>query len=195
MNDTLQTAATRLPDILFYVFAGVALVGATQVLSRRNPMNAAVSMVVTVLSIAMLYLLLSAHFIAAAQMIVYAGAIVVLFIFVIMLLNLTEAELGKHRFSLFKTFGALVALGVLTAVSPAVRTIFGVPMPAETASGYGATKTVGQLLFGEFLLPFEVTSVLILAAMVAGVVLAKKDLRPKRVFSLVDALLDRFVKK
>lgn len=160
------------------------------VMIRRNPMTCAVSLVVSVLSIAMLYVLLSAHFVAAAQMIVYAGAIVVLFIFVIMLLNLSDAELGKFRFGLFKIFGAFLVAGTLLAVAPGIRS--DMPDPAGLSlppDGYGGTHQIGRLLFGEFVLPFELTSVLILAAMVAGVVLAKRDPAPKKTHSLIDWLL------
>ncbi len=183
-----------MPDILFYLFAGLSLIGAVQVLCRRNPMNAAVSMVVTVLSIAVLYILLSAYFIAAAQMIVYAGAIVVLFIFVIMLLNLSAKEIGRRRYTLFKAFAAFVAAAVGVSLLPGVR---GAPRAISEQPidpSFGSAKTVGRLLFGEFLLPFELTSILILAAMVAGVVLAKRDITPNRTFSPVDAILDLLLK-
>lgn len=179
-----------LPDILFYIFSGLAIAGALMVLIQRNPMSSAVSMVVAVLSIAVLYLLLSAHFLAVAQMIVYAGAVVVLFIFVIMLLNLTDREIGRFRFSLFKLFGAFVVFGTMLALAPGVRTTLSAAKAgAELGAGYGSTKEVGRLLFGEYVLAFELTSVLILGAMVAGVVLAKKELTPKKFFSPLDWLL------
>ena len=183
-----------LPDILFYVFSALSVAGAVLVLVNRNPMTCAMSLVVSVLSLAILYLLLSAHFLAVAQMIVYAGAIVVLFIFVIMLLNLTDEELGRFRFSLFKTIGAFVAVATLLAVSPDIRVSIPAPAAGDAGApaGYGSTKAVGKLLFGEFLLPFELTSILILSAMVAGVVLAKRELQPKKTHSLVDWLLGFF---
>lgn len=184
------------PDILFYVFSALSLAGALMVLVRRNPMHCAVGLVVSVLSVAILYLLLSAHFIAAAQMVVYAGAIVVLFVFVIMLLNLTDEELGRFRFSLFKLFGGFVAVATLLAVLPGIRHTApeGAGSAAIDVERYGSVPEVGRLLFGEFLLPFELTSVLILAAMVAGVVLAKKEMAPKKMYSLVDWILGKFIK-
>lgn len=193
--------SSLLPDILFYVFSSLAILGAGLVILNRSPMHCAVSLVVSVLSIAILYLLLSAHFIAAAQMIVYAGAIVVLFIFVIMLLNLSEEEIGRFRFSLFKVVGAFAAIAALLAVAPQIRS----SIPEESAQKalsamtnephletYGGARAVGRMLFGEFLLPFELTSILILAAMVAGVVLAKKDLTPKKTHSAIDWVLGMF---
>ncbi len=190
--------SSLLPDILFYAFSSLAILGAFLVILSRSPMHCAVSLVVSVLSIAILYLLLSAHFLAAAQMIVYAGAIVVLFIFVIMLLNLSEEEIGRFRFSLFKLAGAFVAVAALLSIAPQIRS----SIPEESAQkalaamtnesgleNYGSTRAVGRMLFGEFLLPFELTSILILAAMVAGVVLAKKDLTPKKTHSLLDWVL------
>lgn len=184
-----------LPDLLFYLFSTLALTGSVLVLFNHNPMHCAVSLVVSVLSIALLYFLLSAHFIAAAQMIIYAGAIVVLFIFVIMLLNLSEEELGKFRFGLFKVVGIFVAVATLLSVAPQIRTSGGEVPPAPAAApaaAYGSTPEVGKLLFGEFLLAFELTGVLILAAMVAGVVLAKKDLTPKKFYSPLDWFLGFF---
>lgn len=179
-----------LPDILFYLFSSAALAGAFFVILNRNPMTCAVSLVVSVLSIAMLYFLLSAHFVAVAQMIVYAGAIVVLFIFVIMLLNLSDEELGRFRFSLFKLVGVFVVLGTVLMIAPGVRN--SVPPAAvgdASLEGYGTTREVGRLLFSDYVLPFELTSVLILAAMLAGVVLAKRDLRPPKTYSLLDWFL------
>ncbi|MBI4179431.1 NADH-quinone oxidoreductase subunit J [bacterium] len=178
-----------LPDILFYLFALLAVGGALSVLTRRNPMTCAASLVVSVLSVALLYFLLSAHFVGVAQMIVYAGAIVVLFIFVIMLLNLTDRELGRGRMTLFKIFGAFLALSVLAILAPGMRSMVELEPSGGPGPAYGGTAEVGRLLFGEYLLPFELTSILILAAMVAGVVLAKRDLTPKRLFSLIDWLL------
>lgn len=189
MPPLISNLPTLLPDLLFYFFSALSIAGAISILARRNPMTCAVSLVVSVLSIAILYFLLSAHFVAVAQMIVYAGAIVVLFIFVIMLLNLTEEELGKFKFSLFKLVGAFVAVATLLFVAPRVRSSMPAEIPGEPVSVYGGTREVGRLLFGEFILPFELTSVLILSAMVIGVVLAKKDLTPKKTFSLVDWLL------
>lgn len=178
-----------LPDILFYVFSGMALAGAFLVVLKKNPMTCAVSLVVTVLSIAMLYFLLSAHFVAVAQMIIYAGAIVVLFIFVIMLLNLTEEEIGRFRFSLFKLVGVFVVLGTVFLIVPGIRSSVP-PAPNDgSLEGYGTTREVGRLLFSEYVLPFELTGVLILSAMLAGVVLAKRDLAPKKTYSLLDWFL------
>lgn len=183
------------PDILFYAFSALSLAGAGMVLVRRNPMHCAAALVVSVLSVAVLYLLLSAHFIAAAQMVVYAGAIVVLFVFVIMLLNLTEEELGRFRFSLFKLFGVFVAVATLLAVLPGPH-IAGPETPGKAvdAERYGSVPEVGRLLFGEYVLAFELTSVLILAAMVSGVVLAKKDMTPKKVYSLIDWIIGKVSK-
>ncbi len=179
-----------LPDLLFYVFSAVSLAGAMLVLVQRNPMSCAVSLVVSVLGLAVLYVLLSAHFIAAAQMIVYAGAIIVLFIFVIMLLNLSSAEIGRFRFSLFKTAGLFAGLIVLLLILPGLR--HAPPGDSPDVGRYGDVRTVGEALFGQFVLPFELTSVLILSAMVAGVVLAKRDLTPKRPFSFLDWVLGLF---
>lgn len=188
----LGHATAYLPDALFYLFAGMAVAGAIMVPLRRNPMDSAVSLAISVLSIAALYVLLSAHFLAAAQMIVYAGAVVVLFIFVILLLNLTDSEIGPFRFSFFKMFGFAVALtGLGLAAHVCVRAVTRVS-GAGTDKDIGSIHAVANSLFGEFLLPFELAGVLILAAMIAGVVLAKRDLAATKGFSLTDWLLERF---
>ena len=178
---------TILPDVLFYLFSLLAIGAAGMILVQRSPMSCAISLVVSVLSIALLYFLLSAHFVAVAQMIVYAGAIVVLFIFVIMLLNLSDREIDDVKITFFKIIGGFVALATLVMASRNVRGTIPIPEAAnELSSAYGSTQEIGRLLFGEYVLAFEMTGVLVLAAMVAGVVLAKREVSPKRMFSFID---------
>jgi NADH-quinone oxidoreductase subunit J len=157
--------------ILFIVFAGFCLAGAINLLLQTHPINSALSLVVVMTSLAVLYLLLGAEFLAAAQIIVYAGAIMVLFTFVVMLLNAGREE---------RTLGSGVAkiLGF-----PAVAVILGViAMVILKAQGLGSaslsdpitsTEDLSRVLFRELLLPFEVTSVLILIAILGAVALAR----------------------
>jgi NADH-quinone oxidoreductase subunit J len=158
--------------ILFLAFGAVALAGAVNLLAQTHPINSALSLIAVMAALAGEYLLLGAEFVAAVQVIVYAGAVMVLFVFVIMLLNAGVED---------RTKGSRVAI------------IFGVPATLlgslligwvvlrhsgteEVAAGAlpGAPKIIGPLLFHEFLLPFEVTSILILIAIMGAVVLASK---------------------
>jgi NADH-quinone oxidoreductase subunit J len=160
----------------FFLFAAIAVISAINLVIQTHPISSALSLIGVMGALAVLYLLLGAEFIAAAQMIVYAGAIMVLFVFVIMLLNAgaeRESKLGLY----VKVFGIpllIVLLGLVTfviqAVLPKSETVsFG------TFTGGGA-KEVGRSLFTQYLLPFEVTSVLILIAIIGAIVLARKEI-------------------
>ncbi len=164
---------------LFIIFGLLAVAGALNLLFQRHPINSALSLVVVMMSLAVLYWSLGAEFLAAAQVIVYAGAIMVLFVFVVMLLNAGEEE---------RTHGSKVAY---VAGIPGAAAIFClltfVFLQNKTALGYtqlggylsNATsniRDVSHMLFTSLLLPFEVTSVLILIAILGAVVLARKEL-------------------
>ncbi|HWX54122.1 MAG TPA: NADH-quinone oxidoreductase subunit J [Verrucomicrobiae bacterium] len=160
---------------LFIFFGLICVAGAINLLVQRHPINSALSLVVVMASLSLIYLLLGAEFVAAIQVIVYAGAIMVLFVFVIMLLNAGAEE---------RTRGSHVAL---TLGGPAVAVVAGLltwimvhsnPQLGAVAIGpsnFGETRLVARLLFREFLLPFEVTSVLILIAIMGAVVLGRKE--------------------
>jgi NADH-quinone oxidoreductase subunit J len=158
--------------ILFLVFALVALAGAVNLLAQSHPINSALSLIAVMAALAGEYLLLGAEFLAAVQVIVYAGAIMVLFVFVIMLLNAGVEE---------RTKGSRVAIvfgipGVLLGSILLAWVVLRHSGTEEVAVGAlpGAPTTIGRLLFHEFLLPFEITSVLILIAIMGAVVLASK---------------------
>jgi NADH-quinone oxidoreductase subunit J len=158
--------------ILFIVFAGLCLAGALNLLLQKHPINSALSLVVVMTSLAVLYLLLGAEFLAAAQIIVYAGAIMVLFTFVIMLLNAGREErtLGS-RSATALGFPAVVAiLAVIATVILKAQGLGG----ATLSDGITSTEDLSRVLFHELLLPFEVTSVLILIAILGAVALARK---------------------
>lgn len=164
-------------DIFFYLFAALTLLCGFLVVANpftRNPVTSAMFLVLTIISMAGLFVLLHAFFLAAVQILVYAGAVMVLFLFVIMLMDLKE-EARRH----FKTFGVVtgvVSVGALLAV--AVRAIVtsgvGAGLQPQTE---GATAPLGKLLFTQYLLPFEIVSVLLLVAMVGVILLSKKDLK------------------
>ncbi|HEX3355068.1 MAG: NADH-quinone oxidoreductase subunit J family protein [Candidatus Angelobacter sp.] len=156
--------------IIFLVFGAVCVAGAVNLLVQRHPINSALSLVVVMGSLAVEYLLLGAEFVAAVQVIVYAGAIMVLFVFVIMLLNAGVEEQTKgSRVAMLFGIPGMLAGSVLIGWVLVART-----GSQEVAAGAlpGAPKVIGQLLFHDFLLPFEVTSILILIAIMGAVVLA-----------------------
>lgn len=160
---------------LFYVFAALAVASSLVMVLQRNPVTAAMNLVLAMFAVAALFVLLNAHFMAAIQLLVYAGAVMVLFVFVIMLLNLQEEELRWRKRNFLHVLSvALVIFSFLQIRDLVDRT------PAEALpkldSAFGTTQAVGKLLFSDYLLPFELTSVLILAAIVGAVVLAKRKL-------------------
>ncbi len=162
--------------ILFLIFAIIAVVCAINVVVQTHPISSALSLVGVMGSLAILYLLLGAEFIAAAQVIVYAGAIMVLFIFVIMLLNAgAETRKGQSNMALFLGGPLLVALLVLVAWF--VQRLYPIGTMVRFGGFKGGTaQDVGRALFTTYLLPFEVTSVLILIAIVGAIVLARKEM-------------------
>ena len=163
-----------LHQVLFFVFAAVCVAGAINLLAQRHPINSALSLIVVMVSLSVLYLLLGAEFVAAVQVIVYAGAIMVLFVFVIMLLNAGEEELtsGSRVAAMFgyPAVAVFAALMVWVVTSPSLM-----QKRVRLGEFLGSTESVARLLFRDFLLPFEVTSVLILIAIMGAVVLARKE--------------------
>jgi NADH-quinone oxidoreductase subunit J len=156
--------------ILFLAFGAVCVAGAVNLLVQRHPINSALSLVVVMGSLAAEYLLLGAEFVAAVQVIVYAGAVMVLFVFVIMLLNAGEEEgtKGSRVARLFGIPGMVVGSLLIAWVLLEHSGNQSVAVGAQP----GSPKTIGWLLFHDYLLPFEVTSVLVLIAIMGAVVLA-----------------------
>ena len=159
--------------ILFYVFAGLAVAGALNLILQRHPIHSALSLILVMGSLAVLYLLLGAEFIAAIQIIVYAGAIMVLFVFVIMLLN-AGAEEKTNLSRMARVVGLPVAALLLVEMTYFLY-LWSPQMAVQSDRFVGRTRPVAELLFKNFLLPFELTSVLILIATLGAIVLAKKD--------------------
>jgi NADH-quinone oxidoreductase subunit J len=162
--------------ILFIAFAAIAVVSAINVVVQTHPIASALSLIGVMGSLAVLYLLLGAEFIAMAQVIVYAGAIMVLFVFVIMLLN-AGAEAKSGRSLAVQLVGVPGFFGLLALLAYSILRLF---PHAKTVHFGGFTKgtarDVGQALFTRYLLPFEVTSVLILIALIGAIVLARKEM-------------------
>jgi NADH-quinone oxidoreductase subunit J len=156
---------------VFIVFAGLCLAGAINLLLQTHPINSALSLVVVMSSLAVLYLLLGAEFLAAAQIIVYAGAIMVLFTFVVMLLNAGREErtLGSTA---AKAVGFPAVAAVLSVIAIVILKAQGLGSVA-LSDNITSTTDLSKVLFHELLLPFEVTSVLILIAILGAVALAR----------------------
>ena len=162
--------------LLFLVFAIVAVVCAINVVVQSHPISSALSLVGVMASLAMLYLQLGGEFIAAAQVIVYAGAVMVLFIFVIMLLN-AGAEAKQGRSLIASVLGGPLLIALLLLVSYFVQRWY-VGNPTVKFGGFqgGTAEAIGRALFTTYLLPFEITSLLVLIAIIGAVVLARKEL-------------------
>ena len=158
--------------ILFIVFAGFCLAGAINLLLQTHPINSALSLIVVMVSLAVLYLLLGAEFLAAAQVIVYAGAIMVLFTFVVMLLNAGREErtLGSRA---ARTVGFPAVAAILAVIATMILRIQGLGN-AAIQDQITSTADLSTVLFTKLLLPFEVTSVLILIAILGSVALARQ---------------------
>jgi len=165
------------PDILFYVFAALTLICGALVVANpfsRSPVTSAMFLVLTIISMAGLFVLLHAFFLAAVQIIVYAGAVIVLFLFVIMLLDLKEEE--RRKIKLLGLVGGLISVGaILSIFFKALATVKATADPA-TKPLEGDTHSLGMLLFNHYALPFEVVSVLLLVAMIGVILLSKRNL-------------------
>lgn len=165
--------------VLFFVLAAVAIGAALGMLFSKNAVYSALFLILNFATVAVFFLLLGAPFIAMAQVTVYAGAIMVLFLFVIMLLGAEQVQ-GQHRGGWQRPLAILLTLVLLAESAYLIFTrsdLVTVLQPA--ASDYGSPQAIGKLLFSQFLLPFEVTSILLLAAMVGVIVLTKEDKKPR----------------
>ena len=158
--------------ILFIIFAALCLTGAVNLLLQKHPINSALSLIVVMVSLAVLYLLLGAEFLAAAQVIVYAGAIMVLFTFVVMLLNAGREErtLGSRA---ARTVGFPAVVAILAVLATAFNKLQGFG-DARMDDHITSTAELSAVIFTKLLLPFEVTSILILIAILGSVALARK---------------------
>jgi NADH-quinone oxidoreductase subunit J len=161
--------------LFFYIFAALAIAGALgMVLNTRNTVAAALSLAVTMVALGGLYVLLEAYLIGVLQILVYAGAILVLFLFVVMLLNLRGPDFSPQRQRATKIAAAVIGVLVLLQFLQLIHGAFGAP--AAIPEGFGGYRQVGIALFTDYVLAFEVTSLLLLAAMVGAVILAKRKI-------------------
>jgi NADH-quinone oxidoreductase subunit J len=158
--------------ILFLLFAGFCLAGAINMLLQSHPINSALSLIVVMTSLAVLYLLLGAEFLAAAQVIVYAGAIMVLFTFVVMLLNASREDRTQGSVAA-RIVGYPAVVVILALVATTIIQTQGLN-PVSLGSHITSTHEISKTLFTDLLLPFEVTSVLFLIAILGAVALATR---------------------
>ena len=163
--------------LLFWLLAVIALTAAASMIIQRNPVHSALFLIITLLSLAGLFLLLGAHFLAAIQVIVYAGAIMVLFLFVIMLLDIRRTEAAPSRVKLQKSLGVL--LGVIFFLETLLVLRSGVindlavaetPPPAD----FGTAMALGRALFASYFLPLQLAAVLLFVALIGAIVLSKR---------------------
>jgi NADH-quinone oxidoreductase subunit J len=166
--------------LFFYLFAGLAIACSLLVVLKKNPAASAFSLVLVFFAFSGIYALLDAHLVAALQILVYAGAIMVLFVFVIMLLNADVPNLDMSRSGpVAKSIAAVLTLLLLSSFVRVFRhASFGEPKglhsPEAIAASGGNTRVLSELMFSDYLLPFEITSVLLLAAIVGAVAIAKR---------------------
>ncbi|MBV6880067.1 NADH-quinone oxidoreductase subunit J [Epilithonimonas ginsengisoli] len=163
-------------QILFFIVAFLAIASAVYFVFAKNPMYAILSLIVTMFSIAGMYILLNAQFLGIVQIIVYTGAIMVLFLYILMMLNLNKEDESKKD-NLPKFIGIFSVCILFVGMLGAYKGLSGKTV-AESNIDYsvGLTKNLGRLLFNEYVLPFELASILILAGIVGAVLIGKKDL-------------------
>jgi NADH-quinone oxidoreductase subunit J len=165
--------------LIFYPIAGLCIALALGVIFNTSPVGSAMCLIGMMLGLSGIFVLLQAHFVAILQIIIYAGAIMVLFMFVIMLLNLKEAASSdwvmRDKNLFISIMSGVLAVGILYKI---VDVIFMTELnsPATLPDSFGTVATIGESLFTDFVLPFEVASLLLLAAMIGAVVLAKPKL-------------------
>jgi NADH-quinone oxidoreductase subunit J len=161
---------------LFFPLAALLVLSALGVVLNRHPVRSALSLVATLFLLAVFFIFLDAAFVAALQVIVYAGAIMVVFLFVIMLLNLEGEPQRQPRGWLLATVlaASLFALGVIYLLKQSGALPPGAGMAAAVPAGFGSIEAVGLRLFTYYLLPFEITGLLMLGAVIGAVVLAKR---------------------
>lgn len=162
-------------QILFFFVSFCAVASAVYFVFAKNPLYAILSLIVTMFSIAGLYILLNAQFLGIVQVIVYAGAIMVLFLYILMMLNLNKEDEGRKQ-GLLKFTGVFAAGILLIGILGAFKGMKFTNVGTGVDSSVGLTKNLGRLLFNEYVLPFELASILILAGIVGAVLIGKKDL-------------------
>ena len=163
-------------EVLFYFFGVVAIAAATAAVTRKNAVAAVMWLVLMFFCLAGIFVLMEAYFVAVVQVLVYAGAIMVLFLFVIMLLDLRNEELAVFGSPDFRKVGLLAAAGFLALSVMVIWRSRGLMLPASGGGPDGSAAAIGEAMFNRWLLAFEVTSLLLLGAILGAVILTKRRL-------------------
>ncbi|MCE3223157.1 MAG: nuoJ [Nitrospira sp.] len=160
--------------IFFFYFAGVIAVTSLLVVALRNPVYSALALLIMFFHVAGLYVTLHAEFLAAVQIVVYAGAILVLYLFVVMLLNVKTEERYHNQLPVAGLLGVMLCTEVILLLIQSRTAASAVPGDPVITSGN--TETIGEVLYSTYLFPFEVASLILLVAMIGAIILAKKDI-------------------
>jgi NADH-quinone oxidoreductase subunit J len=174
---------------LFFVFAGLAIACAISLVYHKNPLYSAISLVGVLISLACIYVTLAAPFIAAVQILIYAGAIMVLVVFVIMLLNLDDDK-PLNRLKHLYAFGGILGAVLLAQTFFIFYAVMRAPNQSQAETGTGKTLSIGAGMFTEYLLPVEIVGILLLMATVGSVILARR-LETPQLELVVDNELER----
>lgn len=162
--------------VIFYILSALTIAGALGVVLSRHPIYAVLSLVLTFFGLSGLFTLLGAYFVAVIQILIYAGAILILFLFVVMLLDLAPETLSRTKGGTLRLVGTCFGLFFLWELVQAIRAFRPAPPNAGAAAVVGTTAAVGKLLFTTYALPFEVASILLLVGVIGAIVLAKKKM-------------------
>ncbi len=160
----------------FFYFAGVIAVTSILVVALRNPVYSALALLIMFFHVAGLYVTLHAEFLAAVQIVVYAGAILVLYLFVVMLLNVKTEERYHDQLPVAGLLGVMLSTEVILLLIQSRTATPASAVPADTVIAPGNTELIGEVLYTTYLFPFEVASLLLLVAMIGAIILAKKDI-------------------
>ena len=165
---------------IFYIFAALSVFGALGVLLLKNPIHCALSLVGTFFCLGSIYVMLNAEFVAVIQVLIYAGAIMVLFLFVLMLLSSRDTYMPSRKLTIGKILACLLSLGIFFQISflfTGNKLILGPKgeYPIEVVEEIGSIALIGRLLFTDYILPFEIIAILLLVAVIGAVVIAKRN--------------------
>jgi NADH-quinone oxidoreductase subunit J len=164
-------------QIIFYAFAAIAVISATLVISARNPMRSVLALVVTFFAMAGIWMMLRAEFLSIILVLVYVGAVMTLFLFVVMMLNIRK-ETVKRGWVKYFPFALIVVLAIvgltIAGIGPETFGLSRMPIPDEVGANYNNAKQLGQVLYTNYVLPFELAGVLLLAAIIAAITLAHR---------------------
>lgn len=178
-------------QVIFYIFAVSAVCSALMVVTARNPVKAVLCLVLTFLSMAGIWILLHAEFLALILVVVYVGAVMTLFLFVVMTLNLDRQQL-KRGLVKYLPLGLIIVILIMvmlfTVVGPAHFGLQKYPEPAAQAANYSNVKALGTTLYSQFIYPFEIAGALLLVAMIAAITLAFRGRRQRKQVNIADQL-------